>query len=120
MQAAGQRFPVIFAGRGGVPKAQGPPPPADLCTPSFAAQFMILWFETIQEGCRCLQEEREGGGEGREGGREAPQPRPRRHRVLSCSPTHAIKGGDINSGQNRAEKGQVPTRAELGGAEKLS
>lgn len=54
-------------------RCEGPPPTADLSTrrlTALASQFIILRFETIQEGCRCLQEEREGGG-GVEGWRAA-------------------------------------------------
>lgn len=46
-------------------RREGPPPTTDLSTrrlTAFASQLIILWFQTIQEGCRCLQEEREGGG----------------------------------------------------------
>lgn len=64
-----------------------------------------------------MQEERGGGGSG------AHQPLPGSSAVSLAgnrSPTHIIKGDEINLGENRAEKGQVPTRAGLGGAEMLS
>lgn len=93
-------------------------PPQTFAPPALLLSSLSLRFETIQEGCRCLQEERGGGGGGREGGRLHSHDRAAL-RARSRSPTHAAKGGDINWGQNREEKGQVPTRAELGGAEVL-
>lgn len=73
MQAQDRGFRWYLQGEVEPPKHGGPPPPADLSTrrsTAFAAQFIILRFETIQEGCRCLQEERERGG-GREEGSPA-------------------------------------------------
>jgi len=57
-----------------------------------------------------------------EGGRLASRCRASRRVSLAgnCLPTRIIKGDEINLGENRAEKGQVPTRAGLGGAKMLS
>lgn len=90
---------MVFAVLG----VQGPPPPADLCTPSSAAQLIILRFETIQEGCRCLQEEEEEEEEGE--GREAGSRTTALLRALTH--THCWRG-DINLGQKRAERVRFP------------
>lgn len=85
-----------------------------VCQSSLVSYFILLWFETIQEGCKCLQEEREKGGRAFRPRQSLCLLRARRLgdsvKSMYIVATFIMKKGEMNLDQKGAARGQIPIR----------